>query len=80
MLAAENYDVQRLWKAAPWEVAQAALGFGAGMKAALRDGLVAFEQHEHRLPELGRDALIGTLERVPSLVARYHAELLRDGA
>lgn len=47
------------------------------MKAALRDGLVAFEQHEHRLPELGRDALIGALERMPPVVERYHSELLR---
>jgi len=61
-------------------IAKADLGFIAGMKAALRDGLVAFEQHEHRLPELGRDALIGALERVPPLVERYHGELLHDDA
>jgi sulfite reductase alpha subunit-like flavoprotein len=61
-------------------IGQADLGFVAGMKAALRDGLVAFEQHEHRLPELGRDALIGALEHVPPFVERYYSELLRDEA
>jgi len=46
--------------------------------AALRDGLIAFEQHEAHVAERGRDQLIGALWQVPPLVERYCDDLLRD--
>ena len=51
--------------------------FVAAMKTTLRNGLIAFEQHEHRVIEHGRHELISALERIPQLIDRYYHDLQR---
>lgn len=51
--------------------------FIAALKTTLRDGLIAFELHEHRVIEHGRHELISALERIPQLIDRYYHDLQR---
>jgi hypothetical protein len=50
--------------------------FIAGLKAALGDGLLAFEKYEDRVVEFGSDQLVQALVQIPTVIERYYAGMV----
>jgi sulfite reductase (NADPH) flavoprotein alpha-component len=45
------------------------------LKSALREGLLAFEQHEDRVVEEGRTQLMEALKKIPKILEHYYTDL-----